>query len=204
MRAHSLSIILAALLALAWLAATVSGAEDAIVRQAGMVPARLAGEVFTNAAMIPAWLTPLTANFVHGGVFHLIFNALILIYCGNKVEPAIGARWLIVLLVAGSYGAALAELAWAPGSQVPIIGASGSISALMAMYAMLFSEQKVAARGPIPAHVVRAVWLLAAWIGVQVLLAIATRGQVATLGHIGGFAAGLLLSRPILRRRFAR
>lgn len=204
MRQPGFSVILAALMALAWVGVAAAGIEGEVFRQAGMIPARLAGADVAGSSMIFAWLTPLTSSFVHAGPLHLIFNALMLIYCGQKVEPAIGARWLTVLLLAGAYGSGLAEMLWSPETILPIVGASGATSALIAMYAMLFSEQPVAARGPIPAYVVRALWLMAAWTGLQMLIAVAFAGQVAAIGHIGGFAAGLLLSRPILNRRFAR
>ena len=204
MRRPGLSLTLAALMALAWAAVTVSGTLEAVIVQASLIPARLAGEEFAGAFYVPAWLTPITSTFVHGGLLHLAFNALILVYCGPRVEAAIGGRWLAVLLVAGAYGAALAELAWAPGSRTAVIGASGAIAALIAMYAMLFSEQRVAARGPVPGYVLRALWLMAAWVAIQLLIAVASAGGVAVLAHIGGFAAGLILSRPILNRRFAR
>ncbi len=204
MRQPTYAVILGALMALAWAAVALTGSEAEVIRQAGMIPARLAGATVAGAMMVPAWLTPLTSTFVHAGPLHLVFNALILIYCGQRVESAVGGRWLTVLLVAGAYGAGTAELLWSPGGQVPIIGASGATSALIAMYAMLFSEQKIAPRGPIPGYVLRAMWLLAAWTGLQILIAIAAPGQVATVAHVGGFIAGLLLSRPILNRRFAR
>ena len=204
MRQPTLSVALAGIMALAWAAALLAGpAIDILAAKAGMIPARLTGAA-AGIWLVPAWLTPLTANLVHSGVLHLAFNALILIYCGQRVEPAIGGRWLALLLVAASYGAALGELAWAPGSTAPVIGASGATSGLLAMYAMLFSEQRVAARGPVPAHVVRALWLLVAWTGLQVLIGLASGWQVAVAGHVGGFATGLLLARPILNRRFAR
>jgi membrane associated rhomboid family serine protease len=191
-------------MALAWGAASLTGTNDEIIRYAGMIPARLSGIMAVGGSMIPAWLTPITATFVHAGMFHLLFNASILLYCGQRVEAAVGGKWLALLLIAGAYGSAIAELLWSPTAQIPVIGASGATSALIAMYAMLFSEQKVTARGPIPGYVLRALWLLAAWVGLQVLIAIAFGGQVATLGHVGGFVVGLLLSRPILNRRFAR
>jgi membrane associated rhomboid family serine protease len=52
---------------------------------------------------------------------------------------------------------------------------------------------------------VRALWLAAAWIGLQLLLGFAGGsgfGAVAIWAHVGGFLAGLLLARPLLRWRF--
>ncbi|WP_260582327.1 rhomboid family intramembrane serine protease [Sphingopyxis sp. PET50] len=59
--------------------------------------------------------------------------------------------------------------------------------------------------GPIPGHWVRALWLAAAWIGLQLLIGLtggAGFGNIAIWAHVGGFVAGLLLARPVLRWRF--
>ena len=62
-------------------------------------------------------LTPLTATLVHGGLLHLGFNMLMLVWCGTQVERVLGRTGLIVLYVVGAYAAALAqwavESAWA-------------------------------------------------------------------------------------------
>ena len=86
-----------------------------------------------------------------------------------------------------------------------MIGASGAISALLAVFALIFSRTQTSAIGPIPAHWVRALWLAAAWIGLQLALGFAGGGgfgAVAIWAHVGGFLAGLLLARPLLRWRF--
>jgi membrane associated rhomboid family serine protease len=88
-----------------------------------------------------------------------------------------------------------------------MIGASGAISAVLAVYALLFSRNEVRAIGPIPAHWVRALWLAAGWTGVQWLLGFATsRGsyQIATAAHVGGFLVGLAMARPLLAWRYRR
>ena len=64
--------------------------------------------------------------------------------------------------------------------------------------------------GPISANIVRLLWLAAAWIGLQLMIGIATAGgmgqlgQIAIAAHIGGFLVGLVLTRPLLRWRFRK
>ena len=55
--------------------------------------------------------------------------------------------------------------------------------------------------GPVPGRVVQLLWLAAAWIGIQLLVgAIGLGGaEIAVGAHIGGFIAGLALTRPLLR-----
>ena len=88
---------------------------------------------------------------------------------------------------------------------IPMVGASGAISAILGAYALLFARNKVDPVGPIPGHVVRIIWLTLAWIGIQLMIGLATSGNlqgIAIFAHIGGFVAGLVLTRPLLEWRF--
>mgnify|MGYP001149003650 CR=1 FL=1 len=155
--------------------------------------------------MVPAFLTPLTSALLHGGWLHLIFNMVMLLFIGRQLEGPLGGRAMVVLLIAGAYAGALAQWFADPQSVVPMIGASGAISALVAVFALIFSRSQTSALGPIPAHWVRAIWLAAAWIGLQLMLGFAGGGgfgAVAIWAHVGGFLAGLFLARPLLRWRF--
>src|SRR4029079_17460421 len=88
----------------------------------------------------PAWLTPLTATLVHSNLIHLGFNLLILLWCGTQVERVLGATGLIVLYVAGAYAATAAQWGVDPLASVPMIGASGAISAVMGAFALSFGR----------------------------------------------------------------
>ncbi|MGV3730658.1 MAG: rhomboid family intramembrane serine protease [Sphingopyxis sp.] len=178
---------------------------DAIMR-AGFIPARFGSElILPPGTLVPFALTPLTSAFLHGGVLHIAFNMVVLLFIGRQLEAPLGAKALGVLLLAGAYGGALAQYLADPASTVPMIGASGAISALIAVFALIFSRTEAPAIGPIPSHWVRAIWLAAAWIGVQILLGFAGGagfGAIAIWAHVGGFLTGLLLARPLLRWRF--
>src|SRR3546814_15795170 len=79
-------------------------------------------------------------------------------------------------------------------------------TATLFSYTTLFpSVTQTRGIGPIRAHWVRALWLAAAWIGLHLALGFAGGGgfgAVAIWAHVGGFLAGLLLARPLLRWRF--
>lgn len=189
------------------LALIVAGQADLAAVMAGFVPGTVTGTVIapSGIALLPFWITPLTATLVHGGYLHLGFNLLMLVYCGLQVERALGWRLLVLLYGIGAYGAALGEMAFDWNGNTPMVGASGAISALLAAYAMLYSEREVRAIGPIPGRLVHAAWLAAAWIGVQMLTGIASAGAgfpIAIGAHVGGFVAGLVLTRPLLRWRY--
>ena len=172
----------------------------------GFIPLRIAGASMPpdHAFALSAWLTPLSATLIHAGIAHLAFNLVMLVYCGRQVERSIGAAGFVVLYLVGAYAAAAGQWALEPLSPVPMIGASGAISAVVAAYALLYGERRARAVGPVPARLVHALWLGAAWIGIQLLVGYAgfDGAPVAIGAHIGGFLAGLVLTRPLLSWRY--
>src|SRR3546814_8538969 len=75
----------------------------------------------------------------------------------------------------------------------------------MGTYALLYSQNQVKAIGPLSAHAVRILWLAAAWTAIQFMIGIVGLGgigRIAIGAHIGGFVAGLLLTRPLIHLRF--
>lgn len=194
---------IAAVTVVAFVVAKLAAPADYIADQAGFVPLR----VFATATgfIVPAWLTPITATLAHGGWAHLGFNMLMLVYCGQAVEKVLGPAALAVLYLVGAYVAAMGQYVVDPGSPVPMIGASGAISAVLAVYALLFGRNEVKRFGPIPSHWMRALWLAVAWTAVQWLVGVATSGSgsgIATAAHVGGFLAGLTMARPLLAWRY--
>jgi membrane associated rhomboid family serine protease len=184
----------------------ITGYEHQAFIGAGFIPGRFGSELIAPpGTMLPFVLTPLSSAFLHAGVLHLVFNMIMLLFIGRQLEAPLGSSATAFLLVAGAYAGAFAQWIADPASLTIVIGASGAISALVAVYALIFSRTRTAAIGPIPGHWVRALWLAAAWIGLQLLIGIAGGagfGNVAIWAHVGGFLAGLLLARPLLRWRF--
>lgn len=192
-------------LAVAWgLQVLLLSLEDAALF-VGFVPARFTLDI-PALDVIPRYLTPLTATLVHGDILHLGMNLITFWYCGKIVERFLGASGLTILFLVGAYASAGLHYLVNTGEPQPMIGASGAISAVVGAYAMLFSTSETRSFGPIPAEWVRALWLAAAWVGVQWMIGIASAASgysIAIAAHIGGFFAGLLLAKPLLRRRFA-
>ena len=197
-------MVLAAVTALAWLIIAGIGADDRAAIAMGFLPARWSGLPGIGAS-VPALLTPLSATLVHGGPLHMAFNLLMLVWCGLAVERVLGRGPLILLYVVGAYAAAAAQWAAAPGSMIPVIGASGAVSAVIGAFALSFGQQKRIVRSPRLNRWLNAAWLLAAWVVLQVLVGFLAGAQgylLATPAHIGGFVAGLLLQRPLLLWRY--
>ena len=205
LRDAPLTEALAVALIAAHLLFLLTGSWTDAVLEGALVPARIIGVMPRGG--VPALLTPLSSVFLHANLMHLGFNLLLLVFCGLQVEPVLGSGRTAILLTIGAYGAALVEVALHPSLPEPVIGASGALSALIAAYALYFGPQRGRAFGPISAATVRALWLGAAWVALNVAQAWAfgTMGTGIAVGeHIGGFAVGLLLARPLLRHRIRR
>jgi membrane associated rhomboid family serine protease len=200
------TLVLAGATVLAWFLVSLAnmGLEAAV--WGGFIPAR-ASDLVREPALAPVILTPLTATLVHANFLHIAFNLLMLLFCGRAVEPIIGGKGLAALYIIGAYAAAAAQWLVDPASTAPMIGASGAISALLGAYAMFFGRHRIRIRNDSLAVLVNALWLAAAWIGLQLLIGLtagASGMAVAIAAHIGGFLVGLLLARPILKLRWRR
>jgi membrane associated rhomboid family serine protease len=184
---------------------TAIGKLEPAAAVGGFIPARLSG--LTVIGALPIWLTPLSATLLHGGAIHIGFNLLMLFYCGREDEVAIGPAGVITLYVLGAYAAAFAQYVAGPHSPVPMIGASGAISALVGAYAILYGQRRPSKYPPAVARWLHIAWLAVAWIVVQLLLEIVSNTQampIAAAAHIGGFIAGLILARPMLAWRYRK
>ena len=204
LRAAPVTVAIAVFTAVAWLLASALGWQEAVAVAGGFTPAHVQASPGPGYP-VPVPLTPLTATLVHSGFAHLAFNLLMLLFCGRSVERVLGGGGIVILYVIGAYAAAAAEYPLHPDSPVPMIGASGAISAVLGAYAMLFGRNKVKVAHPGLAAFLHALWLAAAWIGLQLLIGLTfqTSGlRIAIAAHIGGFIAGLLLARPLLLLRW--
>jgi membrane associated rhomboid family serine protease len=144
----------------------------------------------------------LLSLFLHAGFLHLAGNMLFLWIYGDNVERRLGpVRYLAAYLGTGVV-ATLSHWAGAPGSDIPVVGASGAISGVLGFYFVWF-----------PHNVVRLLWLLPPFIGQVVevparvvlgfylvidnvlpYLLAGAEGGVAHAAHIGGFIAGVALA----------
>ena len=87
--------------------------------------------------------TLITSMFMHGGVFHLLGNMLILFLVAPPFEDRYGRMWLAILYLAGGIAASLGYYAFNMNSSTPCVGASGAIAALMGMALVRFPLVKI-------------------------------------------------------------
>lgn len=189
-----------------WQYAVISG---------GLFPIRLTSSsaAFSDIGfLVPAFLTPLSAAFLHGGIAHVVMNMLMLLLIGKLVERVLGDGPYLALYLLSAYAAAAIEcfasfMAWPMSLDMmaPAVGASGAISGIIGAYVLLFPNNKPKAWGPIPAAYARPLHLTLAWVGLNLALGFVGPGigiGIAIWSHIGGFIAGMLLARPLLLWRY--
>ena len=91
----------------------------------------------------PNYLTLLSHMFMHGGWMHIIGNLWFLAIFGDNVEDIMGSfRFVIFYLICG-FAAAAAQIALAPDSPLPMVGASGAIGGVMGAYLVCFPKTPV-------------------------------------------------------------
>ena len=161
-------------------------------------------------------ITALTSMFMHGDWLHIIGNMLFLWIFGNNVEDAFGrARFLAFYLLGGFAATALQTLiTLAYGTQaeseIPNLGASGAVSAVLGAYLLLLPKARVVTIifvliifiREFPAWIFLGVWfLLQLWSGGFSILYPQEGGGVAFFAHIGGFAFGLATVYLFRKRR---
>ena len=156
-------------------------------------------------------VTLVSSMFLHLGLLHLAGNVLFLWVFGKDVEDAMGhARFVVFYLLCGVLAALSFALANAT-STVPASGASGAVSGVLGAYLLLFPGARVLLVLPlgfVNVHFGRfpAVWVLAVWFGLQILLGAIlddTSGGVllgAVFAHVVGFVVGLALVTFFKRR----
>ena len=145
----------------------------------------------------PIYLTLLWAMFMHGGLGHIGGNMLYLWIFGDNVEDRLGhLKYLIFYLLTG-LAASFAQIAVAPNSRIPNLGASGAIAGVLGGYLVLFPHKTVRVMmGYSIAHV-PAIFAIGLWGVMQFIGGFGQLGRegggVAYMAHIGGFIAGMVL-----------
>jgi membrane associated rhomboid family serine protease len=151
--------------------------------------------------------------FLHGGLMHLFGNMLFLWIYGDNVEYRLGRLPFLLWYLATGVVATLAFALFAPGSMVPLVGASGAISGVLGFYFLWFPRNTVRVFVflfpffmnvvAIPARIVLGVYLVLDNVLPFLLTPGSAGGGVAHGAHIGGFLAGLAVAWMMGHREVA-
>lgn len=152
-----------------------------------------------------------TSMFMHGGWMHLIGNMLYLWIFGDNIEDRLGHIGYLLFYLAGGLAAALLQTLISPSSQIPMLGASGAIAAVLGAYLVMYPNSRVYTFIPIgfyarvrlmPAIVVLGFWFLLQLINGVGSLGALEEGGTAYFAHIGGFIFGLIIGWLFKKRGF--
>ncbi len=156
-----------------------------------------------------------THMFMHGGIFHLLFNMLALWMFGTMIEKVWGPKRFLVFYLVCGLGAALAQMGsyafdfWqidqlnlsADDYEIYqtnlrigcTVGASGAIMGVLAAFGYLFPNTKLFIM-PIP-FPVKAKWAILGIIALDVFGGVSRtpNDNIAHFAHVGGALIGFLI-----------
>ena len=163
--------------------------------------------LFTLSTANPEYVwTWFVSIFAHGGVTHLLFNAIALYFFGPIVERQVGSRKFAVLFLVSGIAAGLGQvgLALFTGEAANVLGASGAIMAIMGVLSMTAPDLKVLLFFVIPMSVRTLTVLFAAFSIFAVASNTPTSGGVlsgvAHFAHLIGLFVGLWYGNRIKHR----
>src|SRR5271157_3731888 len=176
---------------------------DTAVNQASFYPCDVNDTCHIGLPWGVSWIT---AMFMHAGWDHILGNMLFLAIFGKNVEDAFGHLRYLIFYFAGGFAAMMMQTAMtllfgsASDAQIPTLGASGAIAAVLGAYFVLYPNSSILTLvGWFPIRV-PAWFYLGGWFLLQffegnyALLSAKTGGSgVAFFAHVGGFVFGALV-----------
>lgn len=153
------------------------------------------------------WTHVFTSMFLHGSWMHIIFNLWFLWIFGNNVEDSMGRLRFVGFYLLCGIGAAAAQVASAPASAAPMVGASGAIGGVMGAYVVLYPRVRVYTLVPIGfflTTIALPAWaMLGYWMVLQIVPALlGADSGTAFWAHIGGFLVGAALIKLFARQAY--
>jgi len=193
----------------------VQGGDEALnafLERRGLVAADLVRAWQAGDYASAATLSLVTHILLHGSWLHLFGNLLFLWIFGPNVEDRLGRLTFLALFAAGGLAAAGLQVVVDPAANLPMVGASGAISAVLVAYLVLFPRARIQSLVFLVFFyeliALPSVLVLGFWFVLQLVDGFASLGLTEEVGagiafwaHIGGFLAGVLIALPL---RFVR
>ncbi len=154
--------------------------------------------------------TLLTAMFLHGGWFHILGNMVYLWAFGPEVEDVMGKVRFLLFYLLGGLAASLSQVVMSPSSDMPNLGASGAIAAVMGAFLITFPHDRIRTvvflGWFVTITLIPAIVLVGFWFVIQLFSEIGSlihrqEGGIAYMAHIGGLVFGALFARLFEPRR---
>jgi membrane associated rhomboid family serine protease len=171
--------------------------QEALISEFALIP-----RSFTDGISLGDIQDIFTSMFMHAGLVHLFGNMLYLWIFGDNVEDAMGHFNYLVFYLLGGVAASAAHIFVNPSSQLPTVGASGAIGAVLGAYLVLYPQSRVATFIPLgffytlrllPAAIVLFMWFILQLFSGVLSLGMEDIGGTAFWAHIGGFVFGVVI-----------
>ena len=170
-----------------------------LVTMVSLAAAAMDAQAVSAWAFIPAEMwrhggsTLITSFFLHGSWWHLVANMYLLVILGDNVEDLLGGARYLALLLVGAVAGNLLHAAVDPSAQIPAIGASGGIAAVILYYGLLFPHGRLRLFRfmlvDLSVWVALVLWVVVQLAGTFVQASYGT--EVSYAAHVGGALAGL-------------
>ena len=179
--------------------------EEALVYEFALIPAS-----FISNLSLGDFTDIFTSMFMHAGWAHIGGNMLYLWIFGDNVEDSMGPAKYFLFYLIGGIVASITHIFTNPGSQIPTVGASGAIAAVLGAYLVLYPRSKVLTIIPlgffirmatVPASIVLGLWFILQFFNGVLSLGGPDVGGVAFWAHIGGFVAGIVMAKLFANQR---
>jgi membrane associated rhomboid family serine protease len=178
----------------------------------------MGGEPFISQwSLVPAeivagrhWITILSSMFLHAGWAHILGNMLFFWVFGPEIEDVMGPLRYLLFYLLGGLAATLAQIVVDPTSNIPNLGASGAIAAVMGAFLITYPRDRIrtvlflgwfARVTFLPAIILVGLWFLTQVFSEVGSLTVTGMGGVAYMAHIGGFLFGMVMARFFETRR---
>src|SRR5215475_11554900 len=132
-----------------------------------------------------------TYQFLHGGLFHLLFNMLALWMFGCDLERRWGSNFFLKYYFVSVVGGGILNTLLVPGQIVPSIGASAGIYGILLAYGLIYPNRIVYFYFLFPIKMKYFVWIIG---GIAFYSSMTAAGQsgIAHLAHLGGMVFGYI------------
>jgi len=173
----------------------------------GIVPARFTHPEWAAWIGFPVdSIRPfITSMFLHGGWVHIIGNMWTLWIFGDNVEDRMGPVRFVIFYILCGLTAGIVHWLLNAHSTLPTVGASGAIAGVMGAYFLMYPLARIVVMVPllfipfffeVPAFFFLGFWALTQLSGGTSALGGPQQvGGIAWWAHVGGFVAGMVLSR---------
>jgi membrane associated rhomboid family serine protease len=156
-----------------------------VIQALWLVPAQM---------LVRPW-TMVTYMFLHGGLWHLLFNMIMLFFFGPRLEVRLGSRHFLGLYFFSGIVAAVASLLtpW-----VAVVGASGALFGILLAFARYWPTERIFVFGVLPIQArlfVIILTVMSLWAGIGGAI-----GGIAHFAHLGGFVGGWVYLVVLERR----